>query len=143
MKLKRSMTLKAALVAIALAGASIGNACAETPYAPADDDAALAASSLAGTTWRGHSDWAYAKGGTDSQIWDVEFRADGVMHYVYEDSGRAFDNGHWRQRGAVLFWDTNSMFGAAIGLIRGDEIQGTKINIRGDKGDFSFKRVSK
>ena len=91
---------------------------------------------MIGTTWRAEHRWDNGA----AEYWTIEFRANGLMHYTYQSTGVAYDNGHWSQRGAVLFWDTNQMFSAGLGVIRDKEIRGTKVNVRGQEGTFIFRR---
>lgn len=89
---------------------------------------------LAETRWAGRTQWVDG----ETLDWTLYFRSDGVLIYAY--NGEVYDNGRWRQREALVNFDTNDYYALYVGHVRGDVIEGDMFNIRGMRGTFSFRR---
>jgi hypothetical protein len=110
---------------------------APDPYMVGPQDAP-GPGSLAGTRWQVTLTWD--DGGENEWAW-AQFDPDGQLTYGYTD-GRVFTNGRWRQRGAVVVWDTNSMFNTGLGYVAQGRMSGAMTNVRGQNGRWTFVLAS-
>jgi hypothetical protein len=101
----------------------------------------LATPSVLGTVWTGLSIWEGAPANQPSERWTVTFLPGQKLRYQTSD-GRVFENGTWRQNGALVLLETNQFFSARLGTIHGDVIHGDARNQRGERGTFRLERLS-
>jgi hypothetical protein len=95
--------------------------------------------SMAETRWSGRAWWEGPEfnGGGD---WSLYFRGDGVL--VYSAGGEARDDGHWRQRDALVAFETGDLAAVFVGYLRGGALDGAVYGSNGQQGGFSFRRLS-
>ncbi|MES1201345.1 MAG: hypothetical protein ABUS57_07825 [Pseudomonadota bacterium] len=120
--------MHALIMALACAGVGSGYTSPKEAPLPTEERSA------ADTHWSGSSDWNDG----DRYNMTVWFRADGVVVYAY--GGQTYDNGHWRQRGPVIVWDTNDLYAVYAGQEAGDEIQGATYSANGANGHWELRR---
>lgn len=117
-------TIGAILIALATAAA------AQTP-APQNQ-------SIAETQWTGSTSWD----GPDLEggDWTLYFRSDGVL--VYSAGGASYDNAHWRQRDALVFFEIDDHASVHVGFLRGDTLEGVAYNSTGQQRPWTLRRQS-
>jgi hypothetical protein len=114
----------AALIALAAAAA------AQSPAPPQNQ-------SIAETQWTGRpssSDSPDLEGGA----WTLYFRSDGVL--VYSAGGASYDNAHWRQRDALVFFEINDHASVHVGFLRGDALEGVAYSSNGQQRPWTLRR---
>lgn len=120
---------------VALAGAMLfamaTTAVAQTP--------APQGQSIAETRWNGRASWEGPDLNGDG-AWSLYFRSDGVL--VYSTGGEARDDGHWRQRDALVAFETGDLAAVFVGYLRGGALDGAVYDSNGQQGGFSFRRLS-
>lgn len=127
------MIMRGFAAGVALAGAMLmaTTAVAQTP--------APQGQAIAETHWSGRASWEGPDiyGGGE---WTLYFRGDGVL--VYSTGGEARDDGHWRQRDALVAFETGDLTAVFVGYLRGGELDGAVYNSNGQQGGFAFRRQS-
>lgn len=125
----RWMAMAAAVLALAVGAPAWAQ---KQPVAPVQ---AEAGASVADTRWQGDVVWHDG----ETYRWTAHFRPDGVVVYSY--NGATYDNGRWRQRDMLINFDTNDYFSLHVGHVRGDRMEGTAYNVRGETARWSFRRL--
>ena len=125
-------TVRVVLAALAAAFFMLAAPSADAQGKP--EPLAAAPIELAETRWSGRTQWIEG----ETLDWTLYFRSDGVLIYSY--NGEVYDNGRWRQREALVNFDTNDYYALYVGHVRGDVFEGDMFNIRGMRGTFSFRR---
>ena len=91
--------------------------------------------SISGRQFEGRAAWQ----GGDDRVWQLLFRADGVLVYSYD--GQVYDNGRWVQNERLVTFHTNNYYAQYSGLIdpAGSQFRGTMYNRNGSVGAFEFQ----
>jgi hypothetical protein len=118
--MKTSVKALAFLVFLALATGLPLTTVAQSPYTPTPGSSTP---SIAGTTWAGPD--------THGRHYVYEFRADGAMHYTYENG--SFTDGFWKQDGDSIYMSINNKFSERKGRITGSHMEGDAWNVKGEK----------
>jgi hypothetical protein len=117
---------------VVLAGAMLmAAASAQTP--------APQGQSVAETRWSGRASLEGPDLNGGGQ-WSLYFRSDGVL--VYSAGGEAREDGHWRQRDALVAFETGDLAAVFVGYVRGGALDGAVYDSNGQQGGFSFRRLS-
>lgn len=122
-----------ALLVVFFAALMLASPAWAQPAAPQIE--ACQADLVSGTRWEGRASWHSG----ESKEWTLYFRGDGVLEYGYE--GMTYDNGRWRQNGALITWHTNDYYAIFSGLVASNAMMGSSYNSGGDSGVFSFVRL--
>ncbi len=120
-------------LALGLVAALVAFAPAPTPAFGQTARAEVA--SIAETRWHGFDT-------LDGEALELTayFRADGVLVYTYVRDGRTFDNARWRQRDALITFDTNQYFAVYSGVIDGNRMGGAAYSKNGTVAIWSLER---
>ena len=124
------MRMFAAAVAGVMLMAIATAAAAQTPAPPGQ--------SIAETRWSGRA--SFGEPAFQVGEWTLYFRGDGVL--VYSSGGASSENGHWRQRDALVAFEIDDLRAAFVGYARGATLEGAAYDSSGQQGAFAFRRIS-